>query len=164
MRPPAVLLVAALVATVVNIAQFAALEIETGDQYEAVRIKDGHDAVDLVASHFGSTQERFLLYVQLREVAPGATVTVRRSLLSREELVGLGLAGDAVLTGEPLPRVTAEVAADLDRHVVATGTDEDVGPYAIAVADGEVEAITVVRGPERAYLADDRLLTAGGAG
>lgn len=153
-----VILAAGSSAVVGNVAEFAALELETGDEYEAVRIKGGHDAVALVEGHFGSTQQRFLLYAQLRDVAPGARLVVAGRGFNQEEAVGLGLAEALVRSSGAPPTVDAATARRLDDAVVAEGEHRDLGPYAIAVEGGPVESVTLVVGPRRAYLADDRLL------
>lgn len=160
---PTAVVAVSLTAALVNVAQYPAIELDMSQWYDAVAVKPGHDLDALVADHFGSTQERFELYTQLRELAPGATLQLPSSLnLFDEQLRGLGGLGDVVRTDEEL-RVDAEVAALLDEEVVAEGDNRTIGPYAIAVrGDGAVSLLVLVAAPERVYLAEESLLEAAG--
>jgi hypothetical protein len=155
---PSLIGAALMTAALANVAQFGALELETTDQYETVRIKEGHELRQLVAGHFGSTQERFGVYVALRSFAPGAVVaTTTETPLVREQLLGLSLA--TAVRNVDVPVMTQQDVERLDAAVVASGTDETLGEYVVSVADGPVEGIVVVRSSERVYVADVRLLT-----
>lgn len=146
------------VAIVVNVAQFAAIELETGDEYEAVRVKAGHRVDDLVAGHFGSTRARFELYAQIRQLAPGASFDVADSELLVEELAGLALVDEVTRSTQPPPPLGDAAARLLDRSVVAEGEDERLGAYVIALAPGRPDRLTLRRHGDVTYVVDRRLV------
>lgn len=162
---PSVVVAAMVTATLVNLAQFPALELELSDWYEAVRVKPGHELPDLVAEHFDSTRARFELYLELREVAPHATVTVpAESAIIDEHLLGLGDAESVVRTDAALT-IDASQAAALEPSVVADGYDRDVGDYVIAVGgEGEPTELVLVDGPDHVWLVERALVDALGGG
>lgn len=161
---PSLVCGAVLVAALANLTQIPGIEMETGGEYEALRIKEGHDLLSLVDGHFASTQDRFRLYTLLRDVAPGVAVVLPADVeLLEEQLRGLSRSS-AVTKTDYDPTVDAAVVARLDRAVVAEGEDGVIGPYAIALQDDAVEELVLVRGPNRAYLADRRLLEDLGVG
>lgn len=146
-------------AAVVNVAQFPALELDMSDWYEAIRTKPGHELPDLIDEHFDSTQARFELYLQLRDLAPNATVTVPvGSEVIGEHLLGLAAAVEVVRSDAP-STIDAATGAALEPAAVATGFDRDVGDYVIALpADGPVEELVLVQGPDRAWIVEAGLL------
>ena len=79
LQAPSVVTAVLLVGALMNVAQHPVIEREMSDWYEAVRIKPDHDLRGLSEAHFGSTQSRFNLYLQLRDLAPGATVELSPS-------------------------------------------------------------------------------------
>ena len=156
---PTAVVAVMVTAALVNVAQFPALELDMSDWYEAVRIKPGHELLDLVDEHFDSTQARFELYLDLREVAPHATVTIPSdSEIVTEHLAGLSAAEEVARSDAPLT-IDASQAAALESSVVADGHDRDVGDYVIALeGDGADVALVLVRGPDRAWLVEQALL------
>lgn len=161
---PSALVAAVLTAAVVNVAQFPTIEGDVSDWYEAVRAKPGHDLGALVGGHFDSTRQQIGLEVQLRALAPGATLVVPSATSTfvwrTAELRGLGGLEAVVRRGDPIV-IDAAVATALDPAVVAVGEKEDVGPYAIALpADGRVERLVLVDGPDRAWVVEEGLLDA----
>lgn len=167
--PVASIALTAAVATaaVVNLPQFVWLELSTGGVYEALRIKDGHGLDELVEQHFESTQLDVGLFTRLRTLAPGATVTVadeRQQLMTDLDLVGLALADEVTRPAGPLPTVDEATVAGWEESLAALGEDEDLGPYGIVVGPDPVTSLTVVDGPDRRYLVDERLLDPAVAG
>lgn len=155
---PTAVVAALFTAATVNVVQFPVLELDTSDWYEAVRIKPGHDLHALVTNHFPSTQDRFELHVQLRELAPGARIVLPDALVGHHEhLRGLGTATEVRPVAQELT-ISADVAAALADHVVAHGEERSLGPYAIALPDGPVEELVVVHGPEQAWFVARPLL------
>lgn len=148
-----------ITAAMLNVAQFPELEMDMSDWYEAVHIKPGHELPDLIAEHFDSTQARFELYLQIRDRAPNATITVPRgSDIIPEHLLGLGAVDTVVRSDEP-STIDAAVAAALEPLVAAEGYDRDVGDYVIALpADGPAEELVLVQGPNRAWIVEAGLL------
>lgn len=155
---PTAVATAVTVAAAANVLQFPALEAETVEQYEALSIYDGHDVVSLVEGHFGSTRERFGLYVLLGELAPRATVVIPPGTgLSVEQFYGLG--GAATVHVEVYEaEVAAGEARALDRNTVASGESREVGPFAITLAEGTASRVVLVTHGGITYLADARLL------
>ena len=159
LHAPSVVTAVLLVGALMNVAQHPVIEREMSDWYEAVRIKPDHDLRALSEAHFGSTQSRFNLYLQLRDLAPGATVELSpSSALVGEHLLGLSEAA-AVVRRDTEAAVDAAVAATLAPFVVAAGEDRDAGAYAIALRDGDsTDRVIVVTGPERTWLVGADLL------
>lgn len=160
LHAPSLVIAAMATAVLVNVVEYPTIDRDTSTQYHGVSVKGGHDLVSLVAGHFESTQDRFLLHVQVREFAPGAELelppTRDRAL---ERFRGLAMTGP-VRVAEEAPVLTPELQVQLDAATVATGVDELIGPYAVAVLDGPVERLVVVPGNDMAYVADARLLSA----
>lgn len=158
---PSMLLGALLAASLANVAQFLPLEAGASDWFEAVAPKPGHTLPALGADHFESTRERFELHLQLRTFAPGVTVTLPEGHeLFVEHLVGLGHV-DAVLVVPEVQELDAGVAERLAPHVVAAGTHDGLGAYAIALPDDvPVADLVLVSGPDRAWFVEPGLLAA----
>lgn len=156
-----VLATAVATAALANLPQFVQLELTTEDVYQAVHVKRGHDIPDLVADHFDSTRQDVGLFTELRRLAPGVVVTVAdptEEVVADLDLVGLGLADEVRRPAAPLPMVDAAVVAAWGDALVVTGADEVLGPYGIVLGPAPVTAVTVVEGPDRRYVVDDRLL------
>ena len=155
---PTAVVAAVLTAATVNVVQFPVLELDTSDWYEAVRVKPGHDLDVLLTNHFPSTQERYTLYMQLRELTPGVRVVVPNAYAVYDEhLRGLG-AASAVRRIPAELTIDADAARALGEHVVASGEERGFGPYAIALPDGPVEELVVVQGPEQGWIVARSLL------
>lgn len=156
---PTAVVAAALTAVVVNVVQFPLIEMAMSNWYEAVRIKPGHDQRALVEKHFGSTQRDVGFHVQLRDLAPGATLTLPPSLeLYTNELRGIG-AVDRVIRREEASTLDAAVAAQLEPAVAASGEDAEMGPYVIALpTDRPADHLIVIEGPEKMWVVDEGLL------
>ncbi len=156
-----VLTTAVATAALANVPQFVWLQLTSEDVYRALHVKGGHGVPDLVADHFDSTRQDVGLFSELRRSAPGVVVTVAdptEELVADLDLVGLGLAAEVRRPAAPLPVVDATVVAAWGDAVVVAGEDEVLGPYGIVLGPAPVAAVTVVEGPDRRYVVDDRLL------
>lgn len=163
LHAPTAVVVALMVGSLANLAQFPSIEYSAGDWYRAVRVKVSHELHDLVDTHFASTQARFAVYMDLREYAYGATVVVPEPVrLNVEQLNGLSGAGALERPAE-LIEISDEVASALDADVVAEGEFENFGPYSVVVPrDGAPDRVLVVTGATRTYLVTPELLRAAG--
>ena len=152
---PTAVLTVLVTASLLNLGQFAGVNLDMSDWYDAVRVKDGHDLRALSEEHFGSTKERFLLATRLRDLAPGAVLVTPPRVGFREELL-VGVGGMSAVERVATERVVdAPTAAALDAAAVATGEDEQVGPYAIVVdPTAPADRLVAVPGPERFYVVD----------
>lgn len=161
LHAPTAVAAALCTAALVNVAQFPSLEIEMSDWYEATRVKPDHDLLALAENHFGSTQGRYVVYLQLGELAPGAVVELPPATdMPREHFNAFAEVAAVEERAEATP-IDAAVAAQLEAAVVATGEDRHIDAYAIALpAGGEVERIVVVAGPDRTWLVEEGLLAA----
>lgn len=158
---PTMVVAGLVVAALANLAEYPSIERDAGDWYRALRVKEGHELVELGDNHFTSTQARFAIYLDLREFAYGADVAVAEGLvLNDEQLRGLGGASSIELGVADLA-VTAAVAAALEGRVVATGEDQRLGTY-VVVTDGAAPParVVVAPGPDRVWVVDRDLLEA----
>lgn len=149
--------VALATAAVATGTQFPMIQANLSDQYEALEPYPGMQIADLVSNHFDSTQERFLVYAELRQHARGASiVTFRGSGLFPEQLSGLAQLSPVVVE-EYDPIVATEVARTILRAEVARGQGDETGPWVLAARPG-VTDLVVVRHEGRLLVADHRLL------
>lgn len=153
---------ALLVGALVNVVQFPVLELQASDPYEALHVKEGGDILDLVEDHFGSTERRFLLFATLRELAPGARVTIADVPVGDdvvEQLLGLSLAREVVMA--PGVSLDEQSLAVVDAAAVLVGEDRRLGDFVLALGDGPVDEIVITSAPDDTTLVvDARLLTA----
>ena len=166
-RPPRRLQPVALAGLVAAVAISAPpailLDRAVSDWYEAVRVKPGHSLAALAGGHFDSTRADVEVYVQLRELAPGASyvVPVGGPSMQDRDLLGLALAGTVERPSGAPERLTDDLAASLEPHVVGTGVDRQLGPFAVVLLDDETPTLRLVGVGEGHWLVDERLL--GGA-
>ena len=155
---PTAVLAVLVTAALLNVGQFAAVNLDMSQWYDAVRVKDGHDLRALSEEHFPSTRERFLLATRLRDLAPGAVLVRPPGTRWSPELL-VGIAGmRAVERASDELTVDASTAAALDAAAVATGEDDAVGPYAIVVDPATpADRLVAVAGPQRLYIVDARI-------
>lgn len=160
---PTAVIAALATAAVVNLAEHPSLERDMSDWYEAVRVKPGHGISAMVLGHFDATQERFALYAHLRQRAPGATIVLAAdSEILDEHLRGLAAAGEVVRSEADLT-ISAEQAADLQSHVVATGDGRHAGLYSVVMPEqGEVTEVVIVTGPDRTWVVARPILVEAG--
>lgn len=162
---PTVVLTVLVTATVLNVVEFAGIDGEVSEWYDAVDVKPGHDLRALTEDHFSVTADRFLLHTRLRDLAPGAVMVLPPGVRwSDEGLIGLAGTGAVERVGTPLT-ADAAAAAALDAAAVATGVDRVRGPYSIVVDPEDPPArLLAVVGPDRLYVVDEALAAELGIG
>lgn len=156
-----VLVVALALATGMNLAQFRSLE-DSGSVSVAQPV-DARDLLTVVDEHSWTTRLRFLLYLQLGEVAEGGRLhAYRDSGLERDALLGLARLDEVEIDGYE-PVIPDDLARDLVGRAAYRGDHRAVGEYAIVVPETPgraVEIITVTDGTVT-LLVDRSLLPAG---
>jgi hypothetical protein len=147
---------------VTNVVQFADINDAIHTPRQAFGSHTSLDLPTITAESARTARERYLVFTQLEELAPGAKYEVDSGARLREQfLVGLARADSVEVTPGPPPRLPDEVDRRLDEHVRAEGVLRGVGPYVIApptTSDGETTFVTA-RGEERLVIVDARLLT-----
>jgi hypothetical protein len=147
---------------VTNVVQFGDINDAIHTPRQAFGSHTSLDLPTITAESARTARERYLVFTQLGELAPGARYEVAAGSGLREQfLVGLARADSVELTPGLPPRLPEEVDRRLDEHVRAEGVLRGVGPYVIALPtapDGETTFVTV-RSEERLVIVDARLLS-----
>jgi hypothetical protein len=147
---------------VTNVVQFGDINDAIHTPRQAFGSHTSLDLPTIAGESARTARERYLVFTQLEELAPGARYEVASGSGLREQfLVGLARAEAVELTPGPPRRLPDEVDRRLDEHVRAEGVLRGVGPYVIALpttVEGVVTFVTA-RGEERLVIADARLLT-----
>lgn len=155
---PVAVATALLMATAAIGTQLPLVQTTLSDQYEALTRYPGTEVADIVAGHWDSTQQRFGLYTDLHRHASGMSLRASEELpLSVAQLYGLSRLAEVEFTPDPPATIDADIRSDLRERVIASGTDERAGPYAIALTS-TTETLVAVRSAEELLLVGEELM------
>lgn len=120
--------------TLLNILQFKSIEEDAGNYYNAVSSHGDAPLIDIVRNHMSTTRERFLMYLELGQLANRPTVLVDPDAsVHTEELYGLTGAHNVVASAEDIS-IDGSQAQWLRERATLKGRQREAGEYIISPA------------------------------
>lgn len=150
-------------AVLINVVQFPFVESSASRWYKAIPPYESGDVREIALSHMPTVRINYGLEFTLAGWARDATLTV----FEGSELAGrsdMYVAFERVDIADYNPVLSRDLSIRLADHIVAAGTDKDLGDFGVAVTDKAADHLTLVFDGERALFVESGLLPAGFAG
>lgn len=146
-----------------NLTQFVSIEQAAGQYYRALHAYGNTELIEIVEGHMGTTQDIFLMYLELGAVTDRPTVTMYpKAPLNELDLAAFGEAGQ-IVEAQYDPSIHLKLADTLRGKANSDGQQRDLGHYVIVAEGGRVEGRTddsllLLRHGEVFYIVDEDIL------